>query len=487
MADATILAIDQGTSATKCLLVDSAGRILSSSTTPVAVAYPRPGWVEQSAQAIWASVVEGVGACVAGHDAAGIVAVGLSTQRESLLLWDRATGRPLGPMLGWQDQRTVEQVRGLREAGAGERVREISGLPLDPMFSALKAKWLLDRYDPDRRRAAAGQLCLGTVDSWLIWKLTGRHRVEIGNAARTQLFDVRARAWSEELLAIFDVPARALPAVVASAGPLGAVEGLPLPSAVPLTAVLGDSHAALFGHGVFEPGAVKATFGTGSSLIRLAGPDEVPPGLCLTIAWETDRPAYAVEGNIRATGAVLTWLARLLGSTPEAVAEMASPDSAGIDLVPAFGGLAAPWWDEHAAATLTGLSLASGPQHLARAAIEAIALQVNDVLTAMGPVRCLLADGGGSGNDALMQLQADLGRVPVERARGQDLSALGAAHLAGHAAGVWDLDGLRGLPRERDTFLPCADEAAPAARVRRWQVALARARLRRSDPDRVDV
>ncbi|GII81269.1 glycerol kinase [Sphaerisporangium rufum] len=485
MPDPLVLAIDQGTSATKCLLVDAAGRIVARAATPVAVDYPQRNRVEQSPMEIWASVRDAVARCVSGHDPADIAAVGVSNQRESVLLWDRATGLPLGPMLGWQDQRTADACRRLRAAGAGEAVRRISGLPLDPMFSALKARWLLDTYDPDRRRAARGELCLGTVDSWLIWRLTGEHRVEMGNAARTQLLDVRRRAWSEELLELFDVPPEVLPAPVPSSGPFGEVRDLAgLPASVPLAGVLGDSHAALLAHGAVTPGLVKATYGTGSSVIGVLDvPGAVPDGLCLTIAWDEGTPVYAVEGNIRASGAVLAWLARLLRTTPAELAAMAeNASSAGVDIVPAFGGLGAPWWDEHATGLISGLDLGTAPEQLARAAIEAIALQVNDVVAAVaqgaGPVRRLLADGGGSANDTLMQLQADFGRIPVWRAVTPNLSALGAAHLAGRTAGVWSRADLGELPREYDTFTPCADGAGPAERVASWHTAVDRARLR---------
>ncbi|WP_182903987.1 FGGY family carbohydrate kinase [Microbispora sp. H10830] len=488
MGDPLILAIDQGTSATKCLLVDAAGHVVARASAPVGIEYPHPGWVQQSPMDIWASVRDGVARCLAGHDPAAVAAVGISNQRESLMLWERATGLPVGPMLGWQDQRTVDACRRVRASGAGELVRDISGLPLDPMFSALKARWLLDHYDPDRRRSGRGELCLGTVDSWLIWQLTGSHRIEMGNAARTQLLDVRRRAWSDQLLDLFGVPPEVLPTLTRSDGPFGEVRNLPgLPPSVPLAGVLGDSHAALLAHGAVTSGLVKATYGTGASVMGLVdGLDEVPQGMCLTIAWDDGAAAYAVEGNIRAAGAVLAWLATLLRTTPDDLVVMAEgASSAGVDIVPAFGGLAAPWWDEHATATISGLALGATPEQLARAAIESIALQVNDVVDAVtrgvGPVRCLLADGGGSANGTLMQLQADLSRTPVRRARTADLSALGAAHLAGRTSGVWNDDDLRELPRERDVFTPCPDGAGPAARVASWHAAVARARLRLPD------
>jgi len=483
VAEPLLLAIDQGTGSTKCLLVGSDGRVVSRFAIPVTIDFPEPGWVEQSPDDIWTSVVEGVSACLRGHDSKQVVAVGLSNQRESVLLWERASGRPLGPILGWQDQRTSAECERLLSAGLGATVRQLSGLPLDPMFSASKAGWLLDLYDPDRRRSASGELCLGTIDSWLMWRLVGRHCIELGNASRTQLLDVRTRSWSQELLEIFRVPVDVLPSIVPSSAALGHVRDFPgLPPDVPLTAVLADSHAALFAHGAFEPGLVKATYGTGSSVMGLVDAHrDVGLGVGLTLAWDTGEPAYAAEANIRASGATIIWLAALLGTTPGHVFELAvSTGSDGVILVPAFGGLAAPWWDDSAQATLTGLTLGTGAGQVARAAVESIALQVNDVVAAMeqgvGRVQGLLADGGGSASDTLMQLQADITQLPVYRARDQDLSALGAAHLAGIGGGVWSIDDLRGLPRERDTFIPRLDGESAAARVGAWHSAVERAR-----------
>ena len=485
MAEPLLLAIDQGTGSTKCLLVGSDGRVVSRVASPLNVEYPEPGWVEQSPDGIWRSVVEAVAACLRGHDSNQVAAVGLSNQRESVLLWERASGRPLGPILGWQDQRTSAECERLRLAGLGSTVRQLSGLPLDPMFSASKAGWLLDRYDPDRRRSAAGELCLGTIDSWLMRQLVGGDTIEIGNASRTQLLDVRRRKWSPELLEIFRVPAEVLPSIVPSSPAVGSIRAFPgLPPGVPLTAVLADSHAALFAHGAFEPGLVKATYGTGSSVMGLVDSGrDIGGGVCLTLAWDTGEPAYAAEANIRASGATIVWLAAVLNMTPGQVFELAaSTPSEGVDLVPAFGGLAAPWWDDSAAATLTGLTLGTGAGQIARAAVESIALQVNDVVGAMahgvGEVLGVLADGGGSASDTLMQLQADISQLPVRRARAQDLSALGAAHLAGIGAGVWSIDDLRGMPRERDTFVPTLDRESAAARVRAWHSAVERARNR---------
>ncbi|MEO3750969.1 FGGY family carbohydrate kinase [Streptomyces sp. B6B3] len=485
-----VLAVDQGTSATKAVLVDGTGAIVARASAPVTLATPRPGWAEQSPEEIWTSCQRAVAACLAGRDVSRVAAVGLSTQRESLLLWDRATGRPLSPLVSWLDRRTAGDPALLRAAGQADLVREISGLPLDPMFSAPKAAWLLDRHDADRRRARSGELCLGTVDSWLLFRLGGDHLVEVGNASRTQLLDVRRRVWDERLTALFDVPPEVLPRVVSSCGPFPAARGLaPLPDGVPVTAVLGDSHAALFAHAGWRPGTVKATYGTGSSVMattRAAEGAGISPGLCLTVAWEVDRPVWGVEGNIRATGATLTWLAGVLGVSPGDLTELAADSSEGVVIVPAFGGLGAPWWDEDAVGLISGLSFGTGPAQLARAALESVAFQVEDVVAAVerdtGRVARVLADGGPTGNALLMRLQADTSGRTVERALARDLSALGAAHLAGLGAGLWSREELELLDRPREIHRPAEDRAAVARRVAHWRAALRRSRLPASEP-----
>lgn len=442
---ALVVAIDQGTSSTKVIVVDETGAVIARATVPLGQVHPSPGWVEQDAEEILRSVADAVARALA--DVRGtVVALGLSSQRESAVAWDRETGEPLGPMLGWQDRRTAAAARRLLDEGHGERVRAISGLPLDPMFSALKFAWLLDEVDPDRSRSAAGEIALGTVDSWLLFRLTGEHRIEVGNASRTQLLDLDTAEWSDELLALFRIPRAALPRVVGSAEPSAPVTGLDgVPAAARFRAVLGDSHAALFGHGVRSPGAVKATYGTGSSIMGLmADGARSADGLVRTIAWGFDAPVYAFEGNILSAGSTVVWLADLLGSTPGAVMDRAEHASAdhGINLVPAFAGLGAPWWDDAAEAIVTGLDLGSGPDQLARAAAESIVLQVEDVVSAAdtaagGRITEILADGGPSANSWLMQLQADLSQRTVKPSPVAELSALGVAHLAGLGAGLW--------------------------------------------------
>ncbi len=481
MAVPLILAVDQGTSATKCALVDRTGAIVARGRAKLGEQHPRPGWVEQDASEIWDSVRRAVADSLDGQDPRRVAAVGLSTQRELLVLWDRRTGEPLSPVISWQDQRTAAVCDALRSDATERLARERSGLPLDPMFSAAKAAWLLDTYDADRQRARAGEICLGTVDSWLLGRLSGEHLIEAGNASRTQLLGVRRAAWDEELLDLFGVPVAALPRVLPSNGPFPATRGLaPLADGTPVLAVMGDSHAALFAHGAFEPGLVKATYGTGSSVMGLAAdPDQLAPGLCLTIAWQLDQIAFAAEGNIRSAGSALVWMAALLDMEVGTLVDLGvRSESCGVVLVPGFGGLGAPWWDRGAVGLLSHLTLGTGRAELARAGLEAIVQQVADVVEAIKAstgVQELRADGGPSGNDALMRMQADLLGFPVARARDAELSALGAAHMAGLGAGIWSWNELRGLPRPCDRFEPAADPEPRREARRHWRNAVARA------------
>lgn len=482
-----ILAIDQGTSSTKCLLVDGAGAVVARGGAPLGERHPRPGWVDQDPLEIWSSVRAAVRACLDGQDAKRVAAVGFSTQRESFVAWDRKTGEPVAPLISWQDQRTGATCEAVRSEASERLVRERSGLPLDPMFSAAKARWLLGELDPARLRSGRGELCLGTVDSWLLSRLGGggggEHLIEAGNASRTQLLDVRRAAWDEDLLELFGVPAAALPRVVGSTGPFPAARGLePLPDGVPVLAVMGDSHAALFAHGAFTPGQIKATYGTGSSVMGLVGDaGNLDPGVCLTIAWATDdAPALAAEGNIRSAGSTLRWVAELLDvSVPELAALAAGSDSQGISLVPGFNGLGAPWWDGDAVGLLAGFTLGTPRAAIARAALESIPHQVTDVLEridrSVGQVRELFVDGGPTGNRDLMQIQADLAGRPVLRSRTAELSALGCAHLAGLGAGLWSWEALAALPRERDRVESAMAEDERSAARRTWRRAVGRA------------
>lgn len=486
MAADLVLAIDQGTSSTKCLVLDRAGEVVAEGSAPLGETCPKPGWVEQNPEAIWQSVADAVAATLAAVDPASIAAVGFSTQRESLLLWDKQTGKALSPLLSWQDQRTSDLARSIGTPDVRRRVREISGLPLDPMFSALKARWLLDAFDPRRERATRGELALGTVDSWLLFRLGGEHVTEVGNASRTQLLDTAAATWSAELCAIFDVPMAALPRILPSVGPFPPIRGLPpLRDGTPVTAVLGDSHAALFGHGAYRPGGVKATFGTGSSVMGLVGDatGAMDPGTCLTIGWQIDAPAFAAEGNIRSSGATLRWISEIFGKPIDVLlAEPESGASNGVHLVPGFNGLGAPYWDDDAVAILSGFKLGTARGAIVRAALESIPHQVADVVASVertigSRVSTLFADGGASKNDTLMQIQADFAGLTVQRSPVAGLSAIGAAHMAGFSAGLWSMADLEAMPRDRQTFAAGIDEPERRAVRASWAAAVARACL----------
>ena len=490
MAGPLILAIDQGTSATKCALIDAGGQFVARASSPLGESHPQPGWVEQDGLGIWASVQRAVAACLEQADPARVVAVGLSTQRESLLMWDTASGEPISPVISWQDQRGADLCDALRSPDTERLVRERSGLPLDPMFSAVKARWLLDRYDPGRLLARNGRVCLGTIDAWLLSHFSGEPLIEAGNASRTQLLNLQTVDWDDELLALFQVPRACLPRVVASTGPFPACRGLsPLRDGTPVHAVMGDSHAALFGHGARDPGQVKVTYGTGSSVMGLIrDPGDVQDGLCLTIGWMTDRPAYAAEGNIRSAGSALRWMASILGIDVPALVDMGlAASSDGVVLVPGFGGLGAPWWDRDAVGLLSNLTLGSTRASLARAALDSMVFQVADVVEAIarsvGEVREIYVDGGPTRTDGLMQMQADqLGGV-IFRSAEAELSALGVAHLAGLSAGLWSASQLAALPRPRDRFAAGTIETERNQRRRHWHEAVARSTSRRGKED----
>ena len=483
MSAPLVLGIDQGTSSTKCLLVDGSGAVVAQGQAGLAEQFPEPGWVEQDASELWASVRQAVAACVTPSLARSVVAVGLSTQRESCVAWDATSGEPLSPVLSWQDRRTSPLAREIGTQVAQDRVRALSGLPLDPMFSALKARWILDRIDPDRARSRCGTIRLGTIDSFLLSRFGGSPVVEAGNASRTQLLDIDMGRWSSELLDLFGVPVEALPEVVTSTGPFPAVRGLPpLPDGVPVHAVLADSHAALFGHGAHQPGDIKATQGTGSSVMGLLRPGAaLDPGLCKTIAWSIGGLVHAAEGNIRAAGSTLRWVAGLMGTSLDELAALAQDASAeGVCLVPGFNGLGAPWWDERAVGVLSHFTLGTSRAAIARAAFDSIAHQIADVVERVAPGQVgagpLYVDGGPTRNDTLMQSEADLLGRPVWRSRTAELSALGVVHLAGLGAGVWTRDDLARRRADPDVFRPAMTPTERRVARERWRDAVRRSR-----------
>ena len=493
-----ILAIDQGTTNTKVLLVDQTGTVRAGASRPLAIDFPQPGWVEQDARDLWDSVAQAMDGCLAQAGGAEIAAVAITNQRESVVVWDRRTGDPAGPCITWQCRRTAPYCQELRARGLEASIRERSGLPVDPMFSASKARWLLANIPDGTARAAAGELCIGTVDSWLLWNLTGGavHATDVSNASRTQLFNLRQCRWDEELLTLFGIPAACLPEVHASSGISGSTTRRgKLPAGVPVASLIGDSHAALFGHAAFAPGAVKATYGTGSSLMT---PIDLPipsaHGLSTTIAWaESSHMRYALEGNITNTGGAMQWLADFLGlagGAEDAAALAATvPDAGGAYLVPAFAGLGAPHWDAGARGLLCGLTRGATAAHVARATLDSIAYQVRDVFEALRqdaalPTTALFADGGASRNNLLMQFQADILACPVIRSSSADLSAIGAAWLAGLAVGYWkSLEELEALPRETARFEPKMSDGHRARLVAGWHEALRRSMSAASSAD----
>jgi len=491
-----ILAVDQGTGSTKGLLFNSQLQPVASATENIGQASPNPGWVEQDPIEILASVEKVIAELAAAvrPDSGGptelIAGLALTNQRESAMAWDPKTGQPLSALLGWQDRRTASAVARYNPETQA-MVRKISGLPLDPMFSALKFAWILDQIDPDRSKSRAGQIALGTVDSWLVFKLTGKHQIEVGNASRTQLLDIERAAWSPKLHTLFNIPVEALPQVVASDDDTAIITSGPL-AGKPILAVLADSHAALYAHG----STAKATFGTGSSIMARTDAPTDHPGLVNTIAWAvagqgfgtmhpgesdhgtTARITTAVEGNILSSGSTLIWLGGLLNQTTHDLAALAPTASTdprhALNLVPAFGGLGAPWWSTSATAQLTGMTLGSGIAELAKAAFDSVVLQINDVLKVIDEIRGepltrISVDGGPTSNEWLMQLMADLSQRIVVRADIHELSALGVAAFAGTHSGIW-----QNTPAATNTsFAPKLSAAAAYERRTSWDAAVA--------------
>ncbi len=487
-----ILALDQGTTNTKALLIDETGAIVASASHAVGRSYPAPAWVEQDAMELWHSVESVIETCLSTAGTRELAAVAITNQREAALLWERASGQPLGPCIGWQCRRTAAACEALKAGGHEELIRERTGLMIDPLFSATKARWLLDHVEDGQQRAERGELCVGTVDSWLLWNLTGGrvHGCDLSNASRTQLFNIKSLRWDEEMLALFGIPLAALPVVKPSSAIHGTTVQIgPLPAGLPIASLIGDSHAALFGQAGFQPGVIKATYGTGSSLMTpTPEPTISRHGLATTIAWGLgEQVTYALEGNISVTGAAVQWLGDFLGLPDPArdVAKLATSvaDPHGLYFVPAFVGLGAPYWVESARGLMTGFTQGTTAAHLARATLEAITYQVRDVFDVMQkevptPLSVLLADGGASQNDDLMQMQADILGQPVQRNSAADVSALGAAYLAGLAVGIWASEAeIAGLLRQSERFVPQMSIAERETKYAGWRKAIEQAML----------
>jgi glycerol kinase len=465
MTRPVILAIDQGTTNTKALLVAEDGRILLSRARPMTVDYPRPGWAEQSASDIWEAVAALIAELIAAAPEAEIAGLAISNQRETIVLWEAATGRAIAPAVLWQCGRSADRCAVLRDAGHEAEVIARSGLGLNPLFPAPKIAWLLDEIPGARARAEAGELRCGTIDSWLLWNLTAgaMHATDHSNASRTQLFNLETLGWDAELARLFDVPLALLPTIMPSNSRFGIVApGLTaLSDGTPVHAMIGDSHAALFAHGIESPGRVKATIGTGSSLMTpTASRVHSSHGLSSTIAWSRDgHVQHALEGNISVSGHAAAFATSLLGlNDGEALTRLAEsvPDSGGVTFVPALAGLGAPHWQPQARGMVSGMTLATKPGHVARATLEAIALQIGDVVDAIdadlgSPCAELSIDGGAAKNPLLAQILADLLGRTIVRPAAAEASALGAARMAAEALGL-TAEGMR--LAEADRFTP---------------------------------
>jgi glycerol kinase len=446
-----ILSLDQGTTSSRAIVFDHAGSVVSMAQQEFRQIYPKPGWVEHDAQEIWATQSSVARQAVerARLQATDIAAIGITNQRETTVVWDRDTGRPIANAIVWQDRRTAPMCDRLRARGLATRIRRKTGLVVDAYFSATKLQWLLTHVPGARARAKAGRLAFGTIDSWIVWNLTsGRtHVTDASNASRTMLYDIRKGDWDDELLAIFGVPRSILPEVRSSSEVYG--ESSLLGAPVPIAGIAGDQQAALFGQACTKPGMVKNTYGTGCFMLMQTGTKPIASrnNLLTTVAWKIGgKTEYALEGSIFIAGAVVQWLRDELGliATSADVEALASRvnDTGGVYLVPAFAGLGAPHWDQYARGLIVGLTRGSSKAHIARAALEGIAYQVADVLNAMQrdagiKLRELRVDGGASANSLLMQFQSDILGVPVTRPKITETTALGAAYLAGLAVGYW--------------------------------------------------
>lgn len=494
MPDKLLLAIDQGTTGSTALVVTLTGETRGRATVDFPQHFPKPGWVEHDAKEIWSSVEAAVKGALAKAGARGedIGAIGITNQRETTLVWDRKTHEPIHRAIVWQCRRTADTCKRLEAEGAAPRVREKTGLVLDAYFSATKVAWILDAVEGARARAERGELAFGTIDCFLVHRLTGGdvHATDVTNASRTLLMDLRTLAWDDELLRIFRVPASVLPKIVASAEVVAHTRGVGfLPDGVPIAGIAGDQQAALFGQACFDEGDAKCTYGTGAFALANIGKRVVlsERGLVTTVAWKVGgETTYALEGSAFIAGAAVQWLRDGLGiiqsaAEVEALASQVS-SSEGVTFVPALAGLGAPYWDPNARGTIGGLTRGSTRAHIARATLEGIAFSVLDLLGAMAsdagrPLTKLRVDGGACANGLLMQTQADLANVVVERPAEIESTGRGAAMLAGLGAGLSDIGAVRSMWRHDRSFSPTISESERASRTASWRRAVAAARL----------
>ncbi|MDF2193151.1 glycerol kinase GlpK [Paraflavitalea sp. CAU 1676] len=454
MSSKYILALDQGTTSSRAILFDHAGCIVTVAQKEFKQWYPQPGWVEHEPEEIWASQFSVMAEVIArkGITTDQVAAIGITNQRETTIVWDRETGKPIARAIVWQDRRTAEYCDHLKATGHGATIQQKTGLIIDAYFSATKLKWILDNVAGAREKASRGKLAFGTVDSWLIWKLSGGklHITDVSNASRTMLLNIHTCEWDEDLLKLFDIPASVLPEVRPSSKTYGVTEAIVKHANIPIAGIAGDQQAALFGQMCTQPGMVKNTYGTGCFMLMNTGSKAVTStnNLLTTVAWKIhNKVEYALEGSIFIAGAVVQWLRdglHIIRNSADVEALAASvPDTNGVFMVPAFAGLGAPHWNQHARGSLFGVTRGTLDAHIARAALESIAYQTNDVLKAMVSdagidIKELRVDGGATINNALMQFQSDILQVPVLRPKIYETTALGAAYLAGLAVGYWD-------------------------------------------------
>ena len=509
-----ILALDQGTTSSRAMMFDHAGAVVAVEQAEFAQIFPQPGWVEHDALEIWQNQLKVAQKCLKNvsnrplaqsiraqnapdliaNSRSEIAAIGITNQRETTVLWDRQTGQPLANAIVWQDRRTAGRCDELREQGHAELIQQKTGLVLDAYFSATKLAWLLDNLPGARARADKGELAFGTMDSWLIWNLTGGHRggvhvTDASNASRTLLFNIHTMQWDDALLALFNIPPSVLPKVVASSGVVGQTDVALFGTPIPIAGIAGDQQAATFGQACLEPGMAKNTYGTGCFMLMNTGHQPVVSKnkLLSTVGWQLDTGiTYCLEGSVFMGGATIQWLRdglNIIDSAAEVQALAKSvPDSGDVYLVPAFTGLGTPHWDPYARGAMLGITRGTTKAHIARAALEAIALQSADVFAAMSQdaglgLQELRVDGGASANDLLMQMQADFSGVPVVRPKVQETTALGAAYLAGLAVGFWSgLDEIASQWQVDRRFEPLMESDERAAKLARWHKALVRAK-----------
>ena len=486
-----IMALDQGTTSSRCILFDVGGSIISSSQKEFAQIFPKEGWVEHDPMTIWSTQIAVATEALLkiGGSWDEVAGIGITNQRETVVVWDRKTGAPIYNAIVWQCRRTADYCKGLAEGGYTDLIRSKTGLLIDPYFSGTKIKWILDNVDGARERAEAGELCFGTIDSWLIFNLTGGkvHATDPSNASRTMLYNINTCEWDDELLSLFTIPSSMLPEVKPSSGIFGYTDKRVLGAELPIAGVAGDQQAALFGQYCFNKGEIKNTYGTGAFLLMNTGdaPYITDSGLLATVAWQIgDKVTYALEGSVFTCGAAIQWLRdglRIIESAQDSEYYAKKvPDSGGVLVVPAFTGLGAPWWDPYARGVIIGITRATSKYHIIRATLESLAYQTADVVAEMEKtvgvkIKCLKVDGGASANNLLMDFQANMLGTDIERPYSVETTALGAAYLCGLAIGLYpSLDVIKQNDTPDKIFSPSENDQWRSANLARWRRAVER-------------